>query len=165
MNNFIWFSNLFTGKLRLSFNFGSNVTEIIIVNQNNLNDGNWHQVDIHFDTTQVHLILDTCAHSTRRRFGEVEVMLNKCQNRTTISSHHQLLNVNAPLQIGGVSTNTQQALQEQHNISFHNRPFVGFTGCLRNFVVNGHIYDLVEVHHSRHSHVGCYSSKAITNRI
>lgn len=123
-----------------------------------VNDGNWHQVDVYFDTTRVRLMLDTCVHSTRPAFGSVEVEMDKCQNVTSVTAYNQLLNVNAPVQVGGITTATRLLLFNHLNVS--HRLLSPFTGCIRSFVVNSHIYDLVDVHHSHHSHVGCYSSKA-----
>jgi len=75
-----------------------------------------------------------------------------CAASGVIPPFHEYLNVNAPLQLGGVAHAPfgQQAYGWQH------RPTAKpFDGCIRNLVVNSEMYDLSNPGLNRHSYPGC----------
>lgn len=166
---FLFFIVFILGKIRLLFDFGSGIGEISMLGTNRLNDGNWHHIEVHFDTNRVMIILDHCTDMIQSRF-------DRCMNSTIIPSFGELLNVNGPLQIGGLyiddrdlpsfSSSTTNQLDKLNPAIFNyyqtDQNIVGFTGCIRMLQFNSHIYDMVHhVHHSSNSYVGCYSSKFI----
>lgn len=262
-NNNLFFKNL--GSPRLLFDFGSGIQEITInIENGHLNDGNWHQLDIQFDSNLVHLMFDACIHhfhverssslnndddlyhyhhqqqqqhyksSSSRYYMDIDriILMEKCQNYSIITKFQHVLNVNSPLQLGGIELLTTKSMnvskmmlknQEQkskftstdfnddddddpeksilppfimsaifnqplpsmessssilhsssyHHHYYHHKPpappspssstirkrIVGFNGCMKNVIFNNHIYDLINVHHSYNTQIGCHSCK------
>ena len=61
-----------------------------------------------------------------------------CQASSTISSLNKYLNVNSPLQIGGLKQYPNKKHLGVHEFSPHGKPFAG---CIRNLMMNGQLYD------------------------
>ncbi|XP_075675541.1 putative neural-cadherin 2 isoform X3 [Dermatophagoides pteronyssinus] len=234
------FLELVDGSPRLLFDFGSGIQEITInIENGHLNDGNWHQLDIQFDSNLVHLMLDACIHHVQHdqqqqrsssssslnnddqyrhyhtgSFSDIDRMtMEKCQNYSIITKFQHVLNVNSPLQLGGIelltttsimaskimsknvnistATSTTSSITDfnDDNVSIESilppiimsalshqplpstlssstssirrKRIVGFNGCIKNVIFNNHIYDLINVHHSFNTQIGCHSSQSL----
>uniref|UniRef100_A0A0N5C4L2 Cadherin domain-containing protein n=1 Tax=Strongyloides papillosus TaxID=174720 RepID=A0A0N5C4L2_STREA len=109
----------------------------------NLADGDWHTIRIAQTGKQITLTVDDC-----------QSMISQGQESCFISvfstDDDERLNVNAPLQIGGVAP-----LDDSYDYT----PFVSqapdYNGCIRNLYVNGEHYDLATPDHSHQSTIGC----------
>lgn len=138
--------------MRLLFNFGSGIGELTIESEHSLNNGNWHQIDIHFNSQSVLLVLDQCAQSPAAK-------LDKCQNTTHIPLFSEVLNVNGPLQVGGIF---QSARTIPANLLTYlgKSSLVGLAGCVRRLTQNGYVHDVAHgAVHSANTQIGCSSGR------
>lgn len=63
--------------------------------------------------------------------------LSSCMTIAAPQGPNEILNVNAPLQIGGSPTNFN-SLGAFYNWTYHPTN-IGFTGCIKNFTFNGQV--------------------------
>lgn len=191
------------GSPRLLFDFGSGTQEISFTDESSrLNDGDWHQLDIYFDSNIVRLVVDNCVRSAidpecqfqddrsdQNRYHQTESFssfsfdqqwdtmrcFKQCQNYSKIIKFHHCLNVNAPLQLGGIfelatGANSEKKVNKiikvlEKNLFNsnerirldHRQQNLGFTGCIRNLIYNNQVYDLINVHYSYNAQIGCHS--------
>ncbi len=140
---------------RMLCDFGSGTQELIVNSPKPLNDGEWHTIDIFFDTQTVRLMIDKCIDAVTYDSEPLKMDRSRCENITNSPFFSELLNVNAPLQIGGVS---HQPIDKYYNWShLHSR--VGFTGCIQNLIHNTILYDFGSVYNSANSLQGCSVGK------
>ncbi|GAB6020929.1 hypothetical protein CHUAL_003573 [Chamberlinius hualienensis] len=143
---------LIDGYPRLLVDFGSGTLELK-VGTVPLNDEEWHRVDVYWSPELVRLVVDMC------EFGDIDDKENsydapvfnraKCEAKGSTPLFNEYLNVNGPLQIGGVSHNALNYQWEfKHTTS-------GFIGCIKNFVVNSELYDLGSPANSLYALPGC----------
>lgn len=93
------------GYPRCLIDFGSGTLELLIRTKRPVNDGEWHRIDLFWDTENVRMVVDFCktANVTESLDGTVfELDDSTCQARGSIPPYNQYLNVNSPLQIGGI---------------------------------------------------------------
>lgn len=75
-----------------------------------------------------------------------------CQAKGTIPPFNEYLNVNAPLQVGGLAHEQPDPGLYKWSHVPHGR---FFSGCIRNLMVNSELYDLARPGQYRNTQVGC----------
>ncbi|XP_022238088.1 neural-cadherin-like [Limulus polyphemus] len=149
------------GRPRLLIDFGSGTAEVIVNTKESLSDGFWHQLDIFWDRENVRLMVDHCVDSDHQNTDPPTSDRSRCEGKKTIPPFNEFLNVNGPLQLGGVH---HKILNFNWNKQ-HMR--TGFEGCIRNVIHNSLLYDLASPGSSAGSQVGCPPSdrKCFDNNI
>ncbi|XP_043276745.1 neural-cadherin isoform X3 [Venturia canescens] len=151
------------GIPRLLIDFGSGTLELKVKTKRPLDDGEWHRLDIFWTTETVKLIVDFCKSAdiseledgTAPQFND-----STCQAQGTVPPFNEYLNVNAPLQIGGL----YYEQFDPSNYKWKSMPFgKGFDGCIKNLFHNSKLYDLAHPGLSRHSVAGCPQTDDICN--
>ncbi|XP_023032143.1 neural-cadherin isoform X4 [Drosophila willistoni] len=149
------------GYPRLLIDFGSGTLELRVKTKKTLDDGEWHRIDLFWDTETIRMVVDFCKSAeisemedgTPPEFDDMS-----CQARGQIPPFNEYLNVNAPLQVGGL-------YREQFDQSlyfWHYMPTAkGFDGCIRNLVHNSKLYDLAHPGLSRNSVAGCPQTEEV----
>ncbi|KAH8266333.1 hypothetical protein KR038_000154 [Drosophila bunnanda] len=149
------------GYPRLLIDFGSGTLELRVKTKKTLDDGEWHRIDLFWDTENIRMVVDFCKSAeiaemedgTPPEFDDMS-----CQARGQIPPFSEYLNVNAPLQVGGL-------YREQFDQSlyfWHYMPTAkGFDGCIRNLVHNSKLYDLAHPGLSRNSVAGCPQTEEV----
>ncbi|KAG8223170.1 hypothetical protein J437_LFUL000336 [Ladona fulva] len=144
------------GQPRVLVDFGSGTLELRVRTKKALDDGEWHRLDIFWDTENVRVVVDYCksADVTELEDGSPpEFEGNSCQAEGTVPPFAEYLNVNAPLQLGGLYV--ESGLDPAH-FRWQSMPLgKPFDGCIRNVVHNSKLYDLAHPGLSRHSVAGC----------
>ena len=143
------------GRPRLLIDFGSGTLELKVNTKNSLNDGNWHRIDVFWDTENVRLDVDRClgAEVTEPEDGSDPIFDSSgCQATGKVPRFNEYLNVNAPLQLGGLAHEQPDAAAYGWSYVPHGRPFMG---CIRHLMVNSELYDLTRPGMSRGTHMGC----------
>lgn len=164
------------GMPRLLIDFGSGTLELKVKTRRSLDDGEWHRIDIFWNTEVsptsnigmrhssvngipfsqvVKLIVDYCksANITEVDDGSSPNINDaSCQAQGVVPPFNEYLNVNAPLQIGGLYV--EQFEPDQYKWKY--MPVgKGFDGCIKNLFHNSKLYDLAHPGLSRNSVAGC----------
>jgi hypothetical protein len=132
-----------SGNPRLLIDFGSGTLELKIkLNKttHRLDDGDWHRLDIFWDTENVRMVLDLCRYATiyEPEDGTASVFnTSACEVKGVIPPFNEYLDVSSPLQIGGVSHASLDPSQFRWDHLPHGK---GFSGCIRNFVHNSKVH-------------------------
>ncbi|XP_076032082.1 neural cadherin isoform X3 [Oratosquilla oratoria] len=144
-----------SGRPRLLIDFGSGTLELKVNTKNTLSDSNWHRIDIFWDTENVRVDVDNCfgAEVTEPEDGSEPIFDSSgCQAKGKIPPFNEYLNVNAPLQLGGIA-------HEQFDPNLYNWQYVphgkSFLGCIRELMVNSKLYDLANPGLSRGTQATC----------
>ncbi|XP_047118486.1 neural-cadherin-like [Schistocerca piceifrons] len=136
---------LVDGMPRLLIDFGSGTLELKIITRKELNDEEWHRIDIFWDTESVRMVLDFCkfADITEQEDGSLSKFdYTICQAEGVVPPFSEYLNVNDPLQIGGCH---RQEFDPQM-FHWHGAPFTkSFSGCIRNIYYNRQFQKLMLV--------------------
>ncbi|XP_076394562.1 neural-cadherin isoform X3 [Megachile rotundata] len=151
------------GIPRLLIDFGSGTLELKVKPRTTLDDGEWHRLDIFWNTETVKLIIDYCksANISEPEDGTPpEFNDTSCQAQGTIPPFNEYLNVNAPLQIGGLYV---EQFDPTHYKWKHMPVGKGFEGCIKNLFHNSKLYDLAHPGLSRNSVAGCPQTEEICN--
>ncbi|XP_044743242.1 neural-cadherin isoform X2 [Chrysoperla carnea] len=142
------------GYPRLLIDFGSGTLELKVTKKS-LDDGEWHRLDIFWDTENVRMVVDHCKTAEISELEDgtpPEFDDSSCQAHGTVPPFNEYLNVNAPLQIGGLYV-------EQFDPTHYHWQYMpvgrGFDGCIKNLFHNSKLYDLAHPGLSRHSFAGC----------
>nr|CAD7427266.1 unnamed protein product [Timema monikensis] len=93
------------GFPRLLLDFGSGTLELIVETKTSLDDGEWHRIDVFWGTEDVRLVSDFCQSADvvdKEDGSPPEFYDTSCQVRGTMPPFNEYLNVNTPLQIGGL---------------------------------------------------------------
>ncbi|XP_046999043.1 neural-cadherin-like [Schistocerca americana] len=152
-----------SGMPKLLIDFGSGTLELRVKTKKSLDDGEWHRVDIFWDTESVRMVIDYCKSAdvveledgTPPDFDD-----SSCQAHGTIPPFNEYLNVNAPLQLGGWFV---EAINPEL-YHWHAAPSgKGFDGCIKNVFHNSKLYDLAHPGHHRNSVAGCPQTEEICN--
>lgn len=152
------------GYPRLLLDFGSGTLELRLKPNKTLNDGEWHRIDIFWNTEEVRMVLDYCksAFINETEASNTHVVdFGNCQVEGTIPPFNEFLNVNTPLQLGGIY------MDDFDPLLFHWQympSMTGFEGCIRNFFHNSKLYDLAHPGLSRGSMAGCPKSEEVCGR-
>ncbi|EEB18272.1 predicted protein [Pediculus humanus corporis] len=149
------------GQPRLLINFGSGTLELRIKSKKTLDDGEWHRIDVFWGTEIVRLVVDYCksADISEMEDGSTpEIDLTSCQAEGTIPLFNQFLNLNTPLQLGGLHMENVDPIQ----LHWQYMPIgKGFDGCIRNLIHNSKLYDLAHPGLSKNSVSGCPQTEEI----
>jgi hypothetical protein len=127
----------------------------VVNSPHSLDNGEWHTIDIFYDTQTVRLMIDHCSDAVIYDPKLVRIDRTRCENISQTPLFSELLNVNGPLQIGGVS---HHSIDKYYNWKYQHTT-IGFTGCIKNIVHNGFLYDLNNVPNSVNSVPGCPAGK------
>ncbi|MGH0159125.1 UNVERIFIED_CONTAM: hypothetical protein FKN15_071875 [Acipenser sinensis] len=105
-----------------------------------------------FYLTTVQLILDRCSEALVNEVeglgvDVVETDQTMCKTSGETPGKERFLDVNQPLQIGGMKDSLPYRRTQLH--------FRGFTGCIRNLLVDSQVYDLGSPAESLNSAPGC----------
>lgn len=132
---------LSSGKPRLIVDFGSGTSEVIVNTQSELSDGEWHRIDIFWSREEIRMVVDHCQDAKFDEDSEIPTVdRSTCEQKATIKPFSEFLNVNSPLQIGGVF---HREIDKFFAPSWrHKHTREGFKGCIRNFIHNSRTYDL-----------------------
>ncbi|XP_068904357.1 neural-cadherin isoform X11 [Tenebrio molitor] len=143
------------GYPRLLLDFGSGTLELRVKTKKTLDDGEWHRIDIFWDTENVRMVVDYCKSAEISELEDgtpPEFDDTSCQAQGTIPPFNEYLNVNAPLQLGGLYV-------EQFDPTHYHWQYMpvgkAFDGCIRNLFHNSKLYDLAHPGLSRNSVAGC----------
>ncbi|XP_032294367.1 neural-cadherin isoform X5 [Drosophila virilis] len=149
------------GYPRLLIDFGSGTLELRVKTKKTLDDGEWHRIDLFWDTESVRMVVDFCKSAEISEMEDgtpPEFDDTSCQARGQIPPFNEYLNVNAPLQVGGL----YREQFEQSLYFWHYMPTAkGFDGCIRNLVHNSKLYDLAHPGLSRNSVAGCPQTEEV----
>lgn len=152
------------GYPRLLMDFGSGTLELRVKTKATLDDGEWHRLDIFWNTETVRIIVDYCKSATIEELEDGAVPEfddSSCQAQGTIPPFNEYLNVNTPLQLGGLYV-------EQFDPAHYHWKYMpvgkGFDGCLKNLVHNSKLYDLAHPALFRNSVPGCPQTEDVCHQ-
>lgn len=142
------------GRPRLIVDFGSGTSEVIVNPPKELNDGEWHRVDIFWTREDIRMMIDHCTEAKYNETGDFPIAdRSNCESKAMIKPFSEFLNLNSPLQVGGVFHREVDNYFAPHWRHKHIRD--GFRGCIRNLIHNSRIYDLGSPGGSYDSRSGC----------
>ncbi|KAK0172407.1 hypothetical protein PV328_005726 [Microctonus aethiopoides] len=152
------------GVPRLLIDFGSGTLELKVKTKRALDDGEWHRLDIFWTTETVKLIVDFCKSAEISELDDGTLPTfddTTCQAQGIVPPFNEYLNVNAPLQVGGLYAEHF----DPNQYKWKARPIgKGFEGCIRNLFHNSKLYDLAHPGLSRNSVAGCPQTDEICNK-
>ncbi|XP_068725251.1 protocadherin-like protein isoform X1 [Montipora capricornis] len=121
------------GKVRVSLSLGDreDLVKVGVTGGVTLNDGEWHHVEVYWNRTLVRVTVDKCREG--RKAGAVEDKSDCSSEARLKNNNYTMMNLNNPLQIGGVSTT---------NLSYPELIITSYKGCIRNVMSQGKYYDL-----------------------
>ncbi|KAG8275345.1 beta-catenin binding [Homalodisca vitripennis] len=125
---------LVDGMPQLLLDLGSGTVKLKLGSR--LDDGDWHRIDVMWDSEEVRLIVDQCRNRNVTDAMDREVTdddLTECQAVTALPPFSSQLNVHTPLQIGG--WRIQPFLPGQYGWSAAPKG-IGFNGCIKNIFYN-----------------------------
>lgn len=152
------------GIPRLLIDFGSGTLELKITTKISLDDGEWHRLDIFWDTENVKMILDYCKSAEVKKIenGSLsELDYTNCQVQGIVPLFNEYLNVNTPLQLGGAYIEEFDKMQYFWR---HTPNIDGFNGCLKNIIFNSKLYDLAHPGLQQNSVAGCPQTDELCNQ-
>lgn len=145
------------GNPRLLIDFGSGTAELTVNPIGDLHDGEWHRIDIFWTKETARIVVDNCMGIPFNDEDPMRVDRSRCENITQIVGFNEFLNVNSPLQVGGMyqkPSASQTSLFADANY-YHLPTKQGFNGCIRNLVHNSVMYDLGSPGSYSNSEPGC----------
>eukprot|EP00099_Drosophila_melanogaster_P001007 NP_001036368.2 Cadherin-N2, isoform C [Drosophila melanogaster] len=143
------------GYPRLLIDFGSGTLELRVKTKKTLDDGVWHRLDIFWDTENVRMVVDFCRTALVSEMEDgtpPEFDDNACQARGQIPPFAESLNLNQPLQLGGLYRQHFDQTLYNWQYAFSSK---GFDGCIRNVIHNSEHYDLAFPALARNSFPAC----------
>ncbi|XP_054841872.1 neural-cadherin-like [Eublepharis macularius] len=139
------------GVPSLTLSHGSGALFLQLSKEVNVADHRWHNIKIINDGKNVQLILDHCLNVSVTDRGELEEVSSADQSVCKVSSetpgNERFLSVHQPLQLGGVKKALPYHASQKH--------LRGFTGCIRNVIIDSQMYDLEHPAESLNSAPGC----------
>lgn len=152
------------GFPRMLIDFGSGTLELQIKTNSTLDDGEWHRLDIFWDTETVRMVVDFCKSAEITKYEDREFPDfdgSSCQAVGLIPRFNEYLNLNAPLQIGGLYREPFEPAQ----FAWNNVPKgIPFDGCIRNVVHNSKLYDLHNPGLFSNSVAGCPQTENVCSQ-
>lgn len=150
---------LFQGKPKLIIDFGSGTSQIYIESAREINDGEWHHIDIFWSREEARMVIDHCETASFSPDNTFRMDRSNCEGTALIEPYNQFLNLNAPLQLGGIYHNDSIAdsFPSWKRLDRHTREH--FKGCIRNLVHNSKMYDLGSAGGSLESTAPCQISQ------
>nr|XP_018903845.1 PREDICTED: neural-cadherin isoform X4 [Bemisia tabaci] len=149
------------GHPKLLIDFGSGTLELKVRTSKTLDDGEWHRLDVFWDTEMVRLVVDYCKSAVISELEDGSVPKfdsSSCQAQGFIPPFNEYLNVNAPLQLGGRHTSEINPALYRWKYVPHGKPF---DGCIRNVIHNSKLYDLAQPGLSQNSVAGCAQTEEV----
>jgi len=140
---------------RLLVDFGSGTLELRVQTKSGLHDGDWHRIDVFWTRETVRMVVDFCKAAVVMEHEDgtpTEFDDSGCQVEGKVPPFNEYLNVNTPLQIGGMAAEQFDPQQYRWSHTPLGKPF---DGCIRNVVHNSKLYDLAEPGLFRFSKPGC----------
>ncbi|KAJ8965456.1 hypothetical protein NQ317_001461, partial [Molorchus minor] len=139
--------------------FGSGTLELRVKTKKSLDDGEWHRLDIFWDTENVRMVVDYC------KSADVSEMEDGTPPEFDDSSCQAQGNIPP-------STNTLTSMHRYNSADYtwsNSIPPItigrkSFDGCIRNLFHNSKLYDLAHPGLSRHSDPGCPQTEEICKR-
>jgi len=143
------------GHVHLEIDLGSGPMGLHIPDSPRLDDGYWHHVEVYTQDGEVNLMVDHCKTSVIEEYPTyTNEDTTSCLASAASSGHNIILNVNQPLQVGGVSHDT--GFMYPTNVSLT----AGFDGCIRNIMQDTKVYDLGMTAHEVNTARGCEATDA-----
>ncbi|XP_077977634.1 neural-cadherin-like [Glandiceps talaboti] len=143
------------GMVHLEIDLGSGMLDLSIPGSPRLDDGRWHNVEVYRNGWEVNLMVDHCVTSVIEEYPTYSNEdTSSCLASGTLSGHNQILNLNTPLQVGGVAQ--ESGFRYPTNISLT----TGFDGCIRNIMQDTSLYDLGVPAHELNTARGCSATDA-----
>uniref|UniRef100_T1J0L7 Neural-cadherin n=1 Tax=Strigamia maritima TaxID=126957 RepID=T1J0L7_STRMM len=144
---------LMNGRPRLLIDFGSGTLELKIESRFSIADGEWHRIDLFWNAELVRMVVDFCKNAyiddREETAGPPRFDRSECEAKGITPPFNEFLNVNAPLQLGGIA-------HDKIKYSWaHEHTRLGFSGCIKNFAYNGELYDLAGPGFAKNSIGGC----------
>ncbi|XP_029694384.1 neural-cadherin-like [Takifugu rubripes] len=133
----------------LSINHGSGTLTLQLPPTSSVTDRRWHRLDISTDGKVVDFVLDQCEGAEVigpqgvGAGGPPKVDESACRAAGETPGRQRYLNVFQPLQLGGVKKTSPYWR------------YRGFSGCIRNLMVDSQVYDLASPGESVDSSPGC----------
>lgn len=146
------------GKPRMIIDFGSGTTELVVNTQRDLNDGEWHRIDIFWSREDVRIMLDHCMDAKFDDSQEFPLAnRSMCETKANIRPYMEFLNLNSPLQMGGVFHRDI----DKYFVPLwkHQHTREKYRGCIRNLIHNSRTYDLGSPGTAIESETGCRVSE------
>ncbi|XP_043475146.1 neural-cadherin isoform X3 [Leptopilina heterotoma] len=143
------------GVPRMLIDFGSGTLELKVKTKKSLDDGEWHRIDIFWNTETVKMVVDFCKSAEISELEDgspPEFNDTSCQATGIVPPFNEYLNVNSPLQLGGLYYETFDPDQFKWK---HIWAGTNFDGCIKNLFHNSKLYDLAHPGLSRNSEAGC----------
>ncbi|KAM8870426.1 neural-cadherin isoform 2-T2 [Spinachia spinachia] len=142
------------GVPALSINHGSGTLTLQLPPRSTVTDRRWHRLDVVSDGKVVQLILDQCGGAAANqldtgREDSQDTDESGCRAAGETPGDQRYLNVFQPLQLGGIKETSPH------------RRYGGFTGCIRNLVVDSQVYDLASPGESVDGAPGCRLTDAV----
>ncbi|XP_054289195.1 neural-cadherin-like [Macrosteles quadrilineatus] len=149
------------GCPRLLLDLGSGTVNLTLPTR--LDDGEWHRLDVFWDTEEVRLLADHCKGRNATSPGDrsttpLDREWSDCLTSTYLPPFSSQLNVNSPLQLGGWYV---QPFQPREYNWTQGPDGVSFHGCLRNVMFNEEIVDLAAPALSQGTHSGCFLTQQL----
>ncbi|XP_049957640.1 neural-cadherin-like [Schistocerca serialis cubense] len=164
VSDFVAFE-IYNGKPRLLLKTTQGTVELSVHVERNLNDGKWHHIDIFWNSVNVRLVVDFCKSADVVEMKEAAVVFfngTSCQAERSLPYLNTQLNLNSPLQIGGIYW-TQIPTKATEWRVFPKS--LNFDGCIRNFFHNSQIVDLADPLLSVGTTTGCSHTKAACSQL
>ena len=106
-------------------------------------DGKAHDVEIRWTPRSVQMSIDQCQNSNQVW----------CSASAALTGPSEYLNVNGPLQLGGIDSDLQKL---RLALGWDSIPTdIGFSGCLQNLTFNGKTYNLFSPGHFKNATTSC----------
>ncbi|KAG1685476.1 Neural-cadherin [Nymphon striatum] len=138
------------GKPLLLIDFGSGTLRLMVNVKVDLNDERWHELDIFWTKETARIVVDNCINAKRDDSQEPPVFDRSfCETKGIIPPFNEYLNLNGPLQLGGVA---HEPLSYKWKYR-HTR--TRFNGCIKDVIHNSRLYDLASPGRSVDSQIGC----------
>ncbi|XP_006818278.2 neural-cadherin-like [Saccoglossus kowalevskii] len=135
----------------LYLNLGSGTLVLQIDKSPRLDDGEWHRIDVFRNEKKVELMIDRCNTAT---VAETEnsstIDTSSCKIEGTTPGTNKLLNINTPLQLGGIILEPDYVYPADYLHTTND-----FDGCLKNVDQDSKLYDLGSPSKSQNSDQGC----------
>ncbi|XP_061450651.1 neural-cadherin-like [Rhineura floridana] len=143
---------LSSGTPLLKINHGLGTVELHLPSYVNITDKRWHRLEVRSSRQDVRFTLDHCGAGIVSEIEGVGKWLStedrtNCEVVAFVPQTRRYLNMNQVLQLGGV--------KESIPYSYPQLRHKHFTGCIRNLMVDTHVYDLESPAESLNSSPGC----------
>ncbi|KAK7083607.1 Cadherin [Halocaridina rubra] len=141
------------GRLNYHIDYGSGTLELQVNTTSTLNDGRWHHIDLFWDNKIARINVDYCTEDFAQNYNSTgKLNTHRCETSGMIVPPNKYLNVNGPLQLGGLGYRSLEATFGERNDQLHKKSLIG---CVRNVKMNGLLYDLAHPALHKNTMKGC----------